>query len=90
MDVYELDIDKFQTVLLVLSNLSNVVDNDVFKTTVSDKLVKKVNNINSNKPNLEKEMENVNKKMPDSSKFIAIEGFKTIKQTFIALLSFGG
>ena len=88
MDVYELDIDKFQTVLLVLSNLSNVVDNDVFKTTVSDKLVKKVNNINSNKPNLEKE--NVNKKIPDSSIFIAIEGFKTIKQTFIALLSFGG
>ena len=53
-------------------------------------MVKKVNNINSNKPNLEKEMENVNKKIPDSSKFIAIEGFKTIKQTFIALLSFGG
>ena len=90
MDVYELDIDKFQTVLLVLSNLSNVVDNDVFKTTVSDKLVKKVNNINSNKPNLEKEMENVNKKIPDSSKFIAIEDFKTIKQTFMAFLSFGG
>ena len=34
MNVYELDIDKFQTVLPVLSKLSNVVDNDVFKTTV--------------------------------------------------------
>ena len=35
-------------------------------------------------------MENVNKKIPDSSKFIAIEDFKTIKQTFMAFLSFGG
>ena len=90
MNVYELDIDKFQTVLPVLSKLSNVVDNDVFKTTVCVKLVKKVNTVNSNKLNLEKEMENVNKKIPDSSKFIAIEDFKTIKQTFMTFLSFGG
>ena len=45
--VDKLDIDKLPTVPVDLSKLSNVVKNDVVKKTVSDKLVAKVDNIDS-------------------------------------------
>ena len=45
MDADELDIDKSKTVPIDLSRLSNVVDNDVVKKTVYDKLFTKFNNI---------------------------------------------
>ena len=44
-DVDKLDIDKLVPVLVDLSKLSNVVKNEVVKKTVYDKLVAKINNI---------------------------------------------
>ena len=46
-EVDKLDIDKLSTVLVDLSKLSNLVKNDVIKKTVYDKLVAKVNNIDT-------------------------------------------
>ena len=46
-EVDQLDIDKLATVPVDLSKLSNVVKNDVVKKTVYDKLVAKVNNIDT-------------------------------------------
>ena len=45
--VDKLDIDKLASVPVDLSKLSNVVKNDVVKKTVFDKLVAKVNNIDT-------------------------------------------
>ena len=64
-NVDKLDIDKFVPVSVDLSKLSDLVKNDVAKKTVHDKLVAKVNNIdttvfvsktkyNTSKSNLEK------------------------------------
>ena len=47
-EVDKLDIDKLATIPVDLSKLSNVVKNDVVKKTVYDKLVAKVNNIDTN------------------------------------------
>ena len=66
----KLDIDKLALVPVNLSKLSGVVKNDVFKKTVYDKLVAKVNNIdtsdfvlktkyNTDKTELEKKIPNV-------------------------------
>ena len=46
-EVDKLDIDKFATVPEDLSKLSNVVKNDVIKKTVYDKLVAKIDNIDT-------------------------------------------
>ena len=46
-EVDKLDIDKLVPVPADLSKLSNVVKNDVVKNTVYDKLVPKVNNIDT-------------------------------------------
>ena len=46
-EVDKLDIDKLATVPADLSKLSNVVKNDVVKKTVYDKLVAKVNKIDT-------------------------------------------
>ena len=43
--VNEIDIDKIKTIPADLSKLSNVIDNDVVKKTVFDKLVVKVSSI---------------------------------------------
>ena len=50
-DVDKLDIDKLKTVPTGLSKLGNVVDNDVVKETVYDKLVEKVNIIDATDTN---------------------------------------
>ena len=47
-DVNKLDIDKLVTVPVDLSKLSDVVKNGVVKKAVYDKLVEKVNNIDTN------------------------------------------
>ena len=47
-EVDKLDINKLVPVLVDLSKLSNVVKNEVDKKTVYDKLVNKVNNIDTN------------------------------------------
>ena len=46
-EVDKLDIDKLATVPVDLSKLSNVIKNDFIKKTVYDKLVAKVNNIDT-------------------------------------------
>ena len=46
-EVYKLDIDKLVPVPLDLSKLSNVVKNDAVKRAAYDKLVEKVNNIDT-------------------------------------------
>ena len=46
-EVYKLDIDKVVPVPVDLSKLSDVVKNDVVKKDVYDKLVAKVNNIDT-------------------------------------------
>ena len=46
-EVDKLDIDKLVPIPADLSKLSNVVKNDVFKKTVYDKLVAKVDNIDT-------------------------------------------
>ena len=46
-EVDKLDIDKLVPVLTDLSKLNNVVKNDVVKKTIYDKLVAKVNNIDT-------------------------------------------
>ena len=45
--MYKIDVEKLKTVSIDLSKLSNVVNNDVVKKIVCDKLVAKVNNINT-------------------------------------------
>ena len=49
--VDKLDIDKLAPVLVDLSELSNVVKNEVIKKTVYDELVAKVNNIDTSGKN---------------------------------------
>ena len=69
-DVHQLDIDIFAPVPVDLTNLSDEVKNDVLKKTAYDKLVAKVDDINTNdfvlktkykteKTELEKEILNV-------------------------------
>ena len=75
-EVDEKDTDKLKTV--DLSKISNVVDNGVDKKKVQDELVKKVNNIDTSgfilkskytadKSNLEKEICDADRKVPDTS-----------------------
>ena len=45
--IVKIDVDKSKTVPVDLSGLSNVIYNDVIKNTVYDKLVAKVNNIDT-------------------------------------------
>ena len=48
-EVDKLDIDKLMPVSVDLSKLSDVVKNDVVKKLVNDKLVEKVNNIDTSR-----------------------------------------
>ena len=77
-EVDKLDIDKLIPVPNDLSKLSNVVKNDVVKKTVDDKLVAKVNNIDTirlvlkstydtDKSDLEKKISGAYKKIRDTS-----------------------
>ena len=72
-EVDKIDIDKLAPVPVDLSRLSDVVENDVVKMTVYDKLVAKVNNIyttrfvlkatdDTDKSELEKEISDADKK----------------------------
>ena len=76
------DVGKLKTVPIDLSKLSNVVvNNDVVKKTVYDKLVAKVNNIDisgfvlktkydTDKSDLEKKISDADKKILDTSKLV--------------------
>ena len=66
---------------MILSKLSNAVNNEVVKKTVYDKLIAKANNIDTNgfvlktkydtdKLDLEKKISNADKKIPDTSALV--------------------
>ena len=68
-EINKLDRDKLKTVPADLSKLGNVINNNVVKKTVYDKLVAKVDAIDtkawdSDKQNLEKKIEDFGKKVP--------------------------
>ena len=77
-EVNKTDVDKLKTVPVDLAKLSNVVKNDVVKKTEYDRLVPKVDNIDTTQfvsrtkyeidgSDLEKKISDVNKKIPDVS-----------------------
>ena len=73
-EVNKLDIDKLVTVPVDLSKLSNVVKNEVVKKTVYDKLVAKVNNIDTSgfvlKTKYQTDKTELEKKIPDVSNLV--------------------
>ena len=72
--VDKLDIDKLVPVPVDLSKLSDVVKNDVVKKTVYDKLVAKVNNIDTSdfvlKTNYNTDKTKLENKIPDVADFV--------------------
>ena len=68
----KIDVDKLKTVLIDLSKLSNVVNNDVVTKTVYDKLLAKVNNIDTSGFALETKYDtdksDLEKKIPDATR----------------------
>ena len=79
--VDKLDIDKLATVPVDLSKLSNAVKNDVIKKTVYDKLVAKVNNIDTDgfnkKTDYNAKISEIEDKIPDSSSFVKKTDYNT-------------
>ena len=77
-EIDKLDIDKLVPVPVDLSKLSDVVKNDVVKKDVYDKLVTKVNNINTSgfalKTKYDTELEN---KIPDTSGLVKKTDYNT-------------
>ena len=73
--------DKLTTVLVDLSKLSNVVKNDVVKKTVYDKLVAKVDNIDTSglvkKRDYNTKITEIGDKIPDSSSFVKKTDYNT-------------
>ena len=74
----KIDVKKWKTVPVDLSKISNVVNNDVVRKTVYNKLVVKVNNIDTSrfvlkikydpdKLDLEKKTSDADEKIPDTS-----------------------
>ena len=89
-EVDKLDIDKLVPVPVDLSKLSDVVKNDVVKKTVYDKLVTKVNNIDTSdfvlktKYNTDKtELEN---KIPDITNFFKKAKLTELEKKFLILV----
>ena len=70
-EVDKLGIDKLATIPVDLSKLSNVVKNDVVKKNVYDKLVAKVDNIDSSglvkKTDYNTKISEIEDKIPDTS-----------------------
>ena len=68
LELDKIDVDKLRTVPVDLSKLRNVVNNGVVKKTVYNKLVAKVNSIDTSvkydieKSDLEKKISDANKK----------------------------
>ena len=73
-EVDKLDIDKLVPVPVDLSELSDVVKNDVVKKTVYDKLVAKVDNFDNSdfmlKTNYNADKTKLEKKVPDVTAFV--------------------
>ena len=70
----EIDVDKLKPVPANLSKLSTVVNNDVVKKTVCDKLIAKVNNIDTSalvlKTKYDIDKSDLEKKIPDISRLV--------------------
>ena len=73
-EVDKLDIDKLAPVRVYLSKLSDLVKNDVVKKAVHDKLVAKVNNIDTSdlvlKTKYQTDKTELEKKIPDVTNFV--------------------
>ena len=71
IEVYKLDIDKLAPVSVDLSKLSDVVKNNVVKETVYDKLVAKVDNIDTS------DLTELGNKIPDTSGIVKKTNYYT-------------
>ena len=80
-EVDKINVGKLKTVPVDLSKLSNVVNNDVVRRTVYDKLVTKVNNIDTtglvlktkydtDKSGLEKKISDAEKNIPNTGELV--------------------
>ena len=80
-EVDKLDIEKLATVPVDLSKLRNVVKNDVVKKTVYDKLVAKVNNIDTSdsvlKTNFNAKFTGLENKVPNTSGLVKKTDYNT-------------
>ena len=77
-DVNRMDIGKLETTPVDLSKLSNVVKSDAVEKSEYNELVRKVNATDSTKQNLEKYIEDVAKKLPNTSKFVETYEFNRL------------
>ena len=81
LQVFKLDIDKLVPVPVNLSNLSDVVKNDVVNKTVYDKLVAKVNNIDTSrfalKTKYDTDKSELENKIPDTSGLVKKTDYNT-------------
>ena len=83
INVDRLDINSLETISVSLSKLNNAVTYDVVKKNVYNGLVKKVNGLDLNKQCPERNIEDVDKKIIDPSKFIVNQEFNRLtKITF--------
>ena len=77
----QLDIDKLVPVTINLSKLSDVVKNDVVKTNVYDKLVAKVNSIDTStsvlKTKYDPDKSKLESKVPDTSGIVKETDYNT-------------
>ena len=73
-EIDEIDVDKLKPVPANLSKLSTVVNNDLVKKTVCDKLIAKVNNIETSafvlKTKYDIDKSDLEKKIPDISRLV--------------------
>ena len=80
-EVGKLDFDKLVPVPVALSKLSDVVKSDVVKKNVYDKLVPKVNSIDTNrfilKTNYDADKTELEKKIPDTSGLVKKTDYNT-------------
>ena len=84
-EVDKLDINKLVPVPTDLSKLSNVVKNDVVKKTVCDKLIAKVNNIDTSgfvlKTKYNTDKTELEKKIPNVTYFVKEANFTELENT---------
>ena len=85
INVDRLDINSLETISVSLSKLNKAVTYDVVKKNVYNGLVKKVNGLDSNKQCPERNIEDVDKKLIDPSKFIVNQEFNRLRKITFTL-----
>ena len=78
INVDRLDINSLETISVSLSKLNNAVTYDVVKKNVYNELIKKVNGLDLYKQCPERNIEDVDKKIIDTSKFIVNQEFNRL------------